>query len=410
MMLKNNKKGFLSVYLCLFFLALVSVTLLIIGGVKSSVVQSNSAALGQLWGQSILAEYDLNLQNRYGLFGYYGYPSLVKKKLEFYAGETFQSSAGKGKNNISWEIDHCSLYDYSLRNVDVFKAQVLTAGKVALTGNSSMATQEIVPVAGHEEGNLQTLFQDLPSEGTKNSFSLEKLTALLEERTSLKGVIKKGSEDYLTMAYAFDVFQHKGSETSSGDRYFQQEIEYIICGKQTELANEKGVKNRIVAVREAMNLIYLNENEKTRNEALAVAELLTPGPAAVATQQTLLSLWALAESVNDYKLLIHGHQVPLMKTEDTWAVDLDSAINNEAEGYIYTGHEAGENYEAYLKFFFYTIEERLRLLRMMDLIQINMRWFYYEEFLLSEYNGGVRFDLTVQGKTHEVVMQYEMEE
>ena len=50
----------------------------------------------------------------------------------------------------------------------------------------------------------------------------------------------------------------------------------------------------LVAVREAMNFLYLNKDQKS-GEAMAAARLLTPGPAAVATQKALLAAWALAE-------------------------------------------------------------------------------------------------------------------
>ena len=67
---------------------------------------------------------------------------------------------------------------------------------------------------------------------------------------------------------------------------------------------------------------------------------MTPGPTAVATQKALLAAWALAESGNDYKLLIEGYRIPLIKTEETWAVDLQSILENKEEGMIYTGNES----------------------------------------------------------------------
>lgn len=413
-MMMRNKKGFLSVYLCLFFLTLVSVILLIVGNVKSSVWQSNGETLGHLWGQSVLAEYDLNLQRRYGLFGFYGYPALVKDKLEFYATEALDSV----DKNISWKIQGCSLYGYSLQNVDIFKEQVLAEGSLLLVDGGEKWNMEIQPVIHHEPGNRSVVLDDLPSSGSKDGLSLHGILDAVDGRTTLSEVAKKGNDRYIESAYAFSCFRHGLSgktteetdgEAVNGESYFSREIEYLICGKNSDDGNAAAIRNRIVGVREAMNLLYLNENEQTRNEALVVAELLTPGPAAVVTQQTLLSMWALAESVNDYRLLMNGHRVPLVKSEETWAVDLESAMEDTAEGYIYTGVDEGENYEDYLKFFLSLVNERLCLLRMMDLIQINMRWLYYDSFLLGEYYGGLQFQYTVQGKTHNLVRTYEKE-
>ena len=406
----KNKKGFLSVYLCLFFLAMVSVILLVIGAVRTSVWQSNGEALGQLWAHSILAEYDVNLQQRYGLFGYYGYPAMVKDKLDFYGQETFgNASLKKNQNRISWEIRNCSNYAYALQNVDTFKRQILADGAYRLIQKEKTMVH-ITPVKDHTGGNLETLFQELPSSGMKSSLDLDKIADLLKRRGSLEERIKKGSQRQMEIAYAFAHFNHRLEPEAVGESYFFQEIEYLICGKQSETKLEKGIRNRIIAAREGVNLIYLNENPKTRNEALAIAEVLTPGPAAVATQQTLLSAWALAESVNDYWLLINGHKVPLMKTDATWAIDLETVLENTEEGYIYTGVDEGDDYETYLQFLLSLVDERLFLLRMMDLMQINMRWFYYDEFLLNAYYGGVQFDLMVEGKTHRVEMEYVYEE
>jgi len=408
-LMKKSKAGFVSVYLCLFFLTLVSAALLVIGGVRQSVLHSNVEALSRLWGQSILAEYDLNLQERYGLFGFYGYPAMVTEKLEFYAGDTFKQM--DKRQRPSWKIQSCSLYPYTLRNTDVFKTQMINAGKTSAVKKTMKYMKDIVPVTQSNGTNVKNLFAQLPSEGRKNSFNLSVVTDLLQNHTSLKKIVKKGSDRYFEQQYIFSHFRHRNTEgkdeTGTQDSYFLQEIEYLICGKQTDKGNETGIKSRIIAVREVLNLMYLNQNEKTRYEALAIAEVLTPGAAAAVTQQTLLSMWAMAESVNDYRLLVNGHQIPLMKTESTWATDLESILENETEGYIYTGKEEGESYIDYLKLFLYAVDDQLRVLRMMDLIQINMRSYYYDEFLLSDYYGGLGFNLQVQGKDHKVEMYYE---
>ncbi len=87
-------------------------------------------------------------------------------------------------------------------------------------------------------------------------------------------------------------------------------------------------------------------------------------------------------------------------------MDLDSVIANKAEGYIYTGIEEGMDYQDYLKMLICAVDERIRILRIMDLIQINMRYMYYGTFLLREYNGGLRFTITVNGEEYETEKIY----
>lgn len=171
-------------------------------------------------------------------------------------------------------------------------------------------------------------------------------------------MVEKGSDGYFISQYIFSYFKDLCDDRDLGRTYFKNEIEYLICGKQTDRANASGVRGRIVAVREAMNFLYLNKDPKKSGEAMAAAQLFTPGPAAVVTQKALLAAWALAESYNDYKLLINGHKVAVMKSEATWAVDLDSVIANKAEGYIYTGIEEGMDYQDYLKMLICAVDER----------------------------------------------------
>ena len=143
-----------------------------------------------------------------------------------------------------------------------------------------------------------------------------------------------------------------------------------------------------------------------RAKVTAAAQLITPGPMAAATAVGLTAAWALAESSNDYKLLLAGHKVPLVKGEKAWATDLESVLKNQEEDCIFTGIDEGESYNDYLRFFTYVMDSRVRTLRIMDLIQINMRHLYYDSFLLREYNGGLQFVMKVNGVDHEMVKKY----
>lgn len=398
----KNKKGFMTVYICLFFTTLVFLIGIFTSAVKESSVQSGAEALSRLWAQSILAEYDLNLQQRYHVFGFYGHPEDIKSKLTFYGEESYGSPSSKG-----WEISNCSLYAYSLRNTSVFKTQMIEAGKLALTDKFIKPEPNIRSVSNLKQVKADELFQHLPSEGCKSNFFLDSMESLLGQKWSVKELISKGCERYFETKYILSHFNDYSREDKFKESYFTQEAEYIICGNKTDEANQRGVKRRIIAIREVLNLLYLNENDRTRNEALAVAEVLTPGAAAIVTQQTILALWAYAESVNDYQLLVEGHQVPMKKTSQTWAIDLDSALSNTSEGYIYTGIDEGDSYLDYLQLMLYMMDENILILRTMDLIQMNMRCFYYDGFFLQDYNGGLQFTVNVNNVPHEVKMCYD---
>lgn len=399
---KGNKAGSVTVFICIFFVTLVFMIMTFVNVSKQTAVNSSAGALCGLWGESVLAEYDLNLQKRYNLFGFYGYPSDVRRKLEFYGEESFDD-----KKYIDFQVTGCSLYDYALVNVDVMKEQLAEAGGLAFTEKFIRPSKTVDAIEGAVQrgGNL---FEELPSEGSSKSYSVSRVADFLKSADSVKDAAAEGGKSFLVNQYIFAYFKDAKDDRALGQTYLQQEIEYLICAKKSDAANRSSMRTRIIAVRKAVNFAYLNSDAKKCGAAMAAAQILTPGPAAAATQKAILAAWALAESVNDYRLLMDGHRVADMKTEATWAVDLDTILADAGgDGYIYTGIETGRDYEGYLKLFLYSMDERVKILRIMDLIQINMRYLYYDTFLLREYNAGVSFVMEVNGKEHEVVKTYQ---
>lgn len=393
-----DKKGFFSVYACLFLVTILATAGIFIGGAKQSAVSGTAAACSSLWSQSILAEYDLNLQQRYHLFGFYGHTAMVRDKLEFYAEENYGGKKGSGV-----EITSCSLYEHGLRNPETFGKQVASCGKIALTDAFNKPVKEIQSITHHETPGPQVLFDDLPSEGCKTGLSAAKLAGNFD----LKNLVKKGTDAYFQMAYIFSHFKDLCDQRDLGATYLQSEVEYIIGGKTTDSANEKVVKRRIIALREPINLAFLKQDPSRSAAVYAAAAFLTP-EAAEATAQSIMASWAYAESVNDYNLLIKGYAVPKIKTISSWATDLDSVLAEDgAEGCIYTGETEGDTYEDYLRLFLFSMNESSRLLRMMDLIQINMRYSYYADFSLEDYYGGLSYTYNINGETCHVEETYE---
>lgn len=403
---ERSRKGSVTVFVCLFFLSMTAMLLAFIDASRKTAVNSSAEALCSLWAESVLAEYDLNLQKRYNIFGFYGYPKDVTEKLDYYAEGSF-----KDKKYIRYGGSSCSLYDYALTDVDIFSRQLVEAGKLAFTEKFIRPEKEVVRVEHAGEPDEETearrnLFDDLPSAGSGKGYSASAVKDAVSGLTSLGDVVKAGSDSYFIEQYIFSYFKDAGDDKNLGETYFSQEIEYIICGRKSDRANQRSIRGKIVALREGTNFLCISRSPDMRARTMAAAELLTPGPAAAVTEKALMAAWALAESVNDYKLLIAGHSVPLVKTERLWATNLDSVIANKEEGCIFTGIDEGEDYSDYLRLFTYTMDSRVRALRIMDLIQINMRYLYYDSFLLREYNGGVRFSMKVNGVEHEVVKKY----
>lgn len=68
--------------------------------------------------------------------------------------------------------------------------------------------------------------------------------------------------------------------------------------------------------------------------------------------------------------------------------------------------EEGLDYEEYLMIMILVLPEETRLRRLMDLVQINMKYRYYRDFNLAEYYGGVSFTIHVNGKKYAYSREY----
>src|SRR5699024_7849118 len=85
----RSRKGSFAVFAVMAF---ASMLILIYAAIRASAgeaVSSVSYACGKLWAVSILAEYDVYLKERYGLMAFAGTEAEINKKLDMYAGYTF---------------------------------------------------------------------------------------------------------------------------------------------------------------------------------------------------------------------------------------------------------------------------------------------------------------------------------
>ena len=67
----------------------------------------------------------------------------------------------------------------------------------------------------------------------------------------------------------------------------------------------------------------------------------------------------------------------------------------------------GENYEDYLSLMACLVDEQVRILRMLDIMQINMKDQYYSGFRMENYHGGIDASITVNGEEYAVRKEYQ---
>lgn len=397
----RNKRGMVSVFVMIFSVSIISLAMLFIGGTRAKAISSSVESLGHLWAKSILGEYTDKLYERYGIFAYKAKsPAEVDDKLNQLSEITF-----KGKRYIDCEGCNSSLYKYSLAELDNFQKQV---NKAAVADKQKKFKDIELDVYTPSDRTISNdaIVAGLPSKGRLSSFSLSNFINKIKEIDDIKDVLKGGKDELLQMKYMKNHFQSAVSQSEDDDSFFKYELEYILAGKASDEGNLKSARNRIITIREAMNIAYINKNPQMRDLALTIAELISSPAAAPATQQALIAAWAYAESVNDYRLLVHGKKVPLMKDDDSWAVNLKSIITNPNPEYIDKNNEKGNTYNEYLQAMIFLINKDNRLLRMMDLIEINMKYCYYGNFSISSHYTGIDYSMDVNGRSHNFSAEY----
>ena len=422
----KGKRGSVTVFVMMFMVSLVMLFMILIRESKNSAVRGSFSAMGTMWADAVLAEYDQNLQDRYDIFAFYGLAPDINAKLRFYAGESVLE-----KKYVSMNKAECSLAGFSLNDTDNFRCQVVKAAEYRIAGKllGKASEYEMHGPSQPKSVSSEELMSDLPSGGSSGGVTSAGLRQAIDNAGSVKSIIKSAGDAFLENEYAFMYFKDMSDDRDLGKTFLNNEIEYIICGKKSDTDNEKSMKRRIVALRTIFNTAFAMSDPKINSETLAAAEIMTPGPAAAVTQQLLKVGWAACESVNDYNLLIKGKKVPLNKDSHSWALDLESIIeggvrslekgdqdgsDSAAEPKIKEEvpcvdpvNTHGEKYEDYLKAMLYILDENIKLLRMMDIIQINMRYCSYSDFRIREYNVGLKAMYEVNSMDFDVERTYE---
>lgn len=162
-----------------------------------------------------------------------------------------------------------------------------------------------------------------------------------------------------------------------------------------------------------------------------MAESITPGPLGLATQLIIAEAWALLETKEDMKTLLDGGRVPILKSADEWQTGLGGVLDGDEvkdklddESKALLDEKRGEieqlngiadklkdikdglSYDDHLMIMILAMDERVRLLRIMDLVQINMKYRYYRDFNMMEYYVGTRFTLEANRRTYEFEDSY----
>ena len=400
-----------------------------IGVSRRMVVSSECEMFGRLWTRAVLSEYDIHLLDDYSIMAYFGNDDEVTAKLNSYLKYSTQGRLGahiKGAN--------ADLTGYELGDPANFR-------KALRLGFTVNAASEIINGRGREYRDLDTgegfdeegrvinnpvVIDTLPSRGTGGSVSGEELTERAKSaggESGLHGILAGAGSEVLLLEKCFDNHVTKSDDK---DHLLVNEWEYVIRGSTDDEVNYRAVRTALFIARNALNLAAIYKDPAKVEMIVAVSESITPGPLGLATQLLIAEAWAALETEEDLEDLYHDRRVPVLKSPGQWKTDIASVLGSdkvkdklddeskkllEENGEELSGLSGklstvtqfsdGLNYDEYLMIMIASLNDNIRLLRIMDLIQINMKYRYYADFNMMEYFTGVRFTIEANSKSHE---------
>lgn len=176
------------------------------------------------------------------------------------------------------------------------------------------------------------------------------------------------------LMYATGVF-NSAIDTVQENTRFSFELEYIICGRASDLENLKGTVHRIIGIRFPVNYAYLLSDTSRMAQItklswpIALATLV-PEPV---VRYLIAGCWAYVESIFDTRCLMEGQKQPFFKTNATWKTDLNDLENSvNLEG---VEDEHGLQYKDYLMILMGMDMEKTYY-RMLDVIELNTKCKY----------------------------------
>lgn len=442
----RSKKGSTSVFLCVVLSALVMLSFAMIWSAREHGINSRIDALMHLAGESLMSEFHKEILTDYGLFmvGWNG--TEMNSKLKYYVDAGISSS-----RNVSLSGAKVDGSRYVLVDPEPVRQQLMdymkSGGADLILGREKSSRDS----AGYHNLNHGPTIVSLPSRQLPEK-DLWDLLGKTDHLKDVSGVFRNGTDRFLLGSYVLGTFNNCGGIVDKS-HFFHNEVEYILCGKLTDEENEKAIVRTIKTLRFPSNLAHIYTDAEKMAQLTAAAEAIAPGPVGLAIQAALGAAWAWAESSNDAYLLIDGHKVPLIKDGSTWALSLEAVLASLVTGALDpekfgggegssgsgdsnapggSGSSGGEGsgdpdgseygddpekllkkdrpvirpaqnkgltYEQYLRILLFMREDPKTVMRILDLIQINIRKDYDGTFLICEQCLGLSYEAAVNGRT-----------
>ncbi len=427
-----NKMGSSMVLTAIIFLGFAMCTAAAVGVSRRLVVSSECETFGRLWTKAVLSEYDIHLLDDFSIMAYFGNDAEVTEKVDSYL-----KYSAQGKLDAVIKGANADLTGYELGDPDNFRKALrlgFTASAASELINGRGRTYRGMPAddpddeTADAEGRVignSVVLDTLPSRGMGSGVSsdtlIEKARSVGDEKGLMNMMANASAEVLLTVKS----LNNHVTKADDKDHLLINEWEYIIKGSPDDDVNYIACRKRLFLARNALNLAALYKDPAKVEMIVSVAETITPGPLGALTQLVIAEAWAALETEEDLETLYTDGRVPVLKTPEQWKTGLGAVLDSdevkeklddESKELLeekkdevsditkrlrnVTQIKDGLNYDEYLMLMIMSMNENTRLLRIMDLVQINMKYRYYRDFNLMEYYTGTRFTIEANGRDH----------
>lgn len=425
-----NKKGSATILITMIAVAIIMCIVAAISVAERIVVKGECNAFGTIWTRAILSEYDVYLFKEYGILAYQGSDAEVEEKILRYQNYSMDGKLGAHVDNPTVELSQ-----YSMDQLDNFRNALKNSMTASIVDSFIHGSERKQRASSGEEPDRRivnrTVLDTLPSKSIDDGFDAGSFAEYIKESISIESLLAGSGDMAREIAFIRKYMNNHLTVASENETFFYNEWEYVIAGKHSDKENFNICRRRLFLIRNALNLAELYKEPEVVEAVTAIAEVITPGPMGILTQGLIMETWAALEAEADVKALLDNKRVKIMKPVGSWTISLESvigskdvseALDDEAKKNIEENIDElkdiskidevaeeltdGQTYEDYLMFMMIAMNRNVRTLRIMDLVQIDMKLRHYRDFNLAEYYCGVAYNLNANNKEYAFVKEY----
>lgn len=396
-------KGEITAILSLLFILILSMVGALVESASIQITRSRKRADVNTALESVFAEYHIDMLHIYDVFVRFGCEEGgIQNRLEYYGAGNMSHTLAKVR--LLTDNQGNDYYNQAVRymksqlgiNTDSSKAvekegeffSYETERDEVFANLEGLLKEEEAGLA--QENNPMNWARNLKSTGllsllVPNSETLSNSTIAVEtlptHRALQKGTDKQTEQNgvgdkWFFVRYLKEHFANYRTEETSKPLLYEQE--YLLAGEPGDKENLEAVCKKILNMRMALNYAYLLSDTQRQAEAEAMALSLCAlvlNPEIIPlVKQAILLVWAYGESIVDMRGLLKGKKVPVIKTWETWQLQLANVTklgtNEEISGE--KDYEQGIIYEDYLETLLLMENKEALCMRSLDLIETNL--------------------------------------